>query len=143
MADGRLELVMSGVPSPNGIALDTTGKVLFVAVTRANQVWRGPILPGGNVSKIGAFRTFFGASGPDGMAVDEKNGLLVCHASLGGVFVLNARGEVTHFVKSPVGHTVTNVAYRPGTSTIVMTESESGSVLEAELPTKGAKLWWE
>ncbi len=142
-AEGRLELVISGIPSPNGIALDTSGKVLFVAVTRANQVWRGPILPGGNVSKVGALRTFFGASGPDGMAVDCENRLLVAHASLGGVFVLNARGEVTHFVKSPAGSTVTNVAYRPGTSTIVMTESETGSILEAELPAKGAKLWWE
>jgi gluconolactonase len=143
MADGKLELVISGVPSPNGVALDTTGKVLFVAVTRANQVWRGPILPHGQVSKIGAFRTFFGASGPDGMAVDSENRLLVAHASLGGVFVLNSRGEITHFVKSPVGHTVTNVAYRPGTSTIVMTESETGTILEADLPAKGAKLWWE
>ncbi|MEO5694636.1 MAG: SMP-30/gluconolactonase/LRE family protein [Usitatibacter sp.] len=143
MADGRLEMVISGIPSPNGIALDTTGKVLFVAVTRANQVWRGPILPGGHVSKIGAFRTFFGASGPDGMAVDSENRLLVAHASLGGVFVISSRGEITHFVKSPVGSIVTNVAYRPGTSTIVMTESETGSILEADLPAEGAKLWWE
>ena len=142
-ADGRLEAVITGVPSPNGVALDASGKVLFVAVTRANQVWRGPILPGGNVSKIGAFRTFFGPSGPDGMAVDAENRLLVAHASLGGVFVLNAGGEVTHFVRSPAGSIVTNVAYRPGTATIVMTESETGTILEADLPARGAKLWWE
>jgi gluconolactonase len=140
---GRLDLVFGGIPSPNGIALDTTGKVLFVAVTRANQVWRGPILADGNVSKIGAFRTFFGASGPDGMAVDVENRLVVAHASLGGAFVLNARGEITHFVKSPAGSTVTNVAYRPGTSKLVMTESETGSILEADMPAPGASLWWE
>ncbi len=131
---GRLEIVVSGIPSPNGIALDNTGKVLFVAVTRANQVWRGPLLPDGSVTKIGAFRTFFGTSGPDGMAVDAGNRLVVAHASLGGAFVLNARGEITHFVKSPVGSTVTNVAFRPGTSMLVLTESETGTVLEAELP---------
>jgi gluconolactonase len=140
---GRLDLLVGGIPSPNGIALDTSGKALFVAVTRANQVWRGPILADGSVSKIGAFRTFFGASGPDGMAVDVENRLVVAHASLGGAFVLNARGEVTHFVKSPAGSTVTNVAYRPGTSKLVMTESETGSILEADLPAPGAKLWWE
>ncbi len=131
--EGRLDLLIAGIPSPNGIALDTSEKVLFVAVTRANQVWRGPLLADGSVSKVGAFRTFFGASGPDGLAVAADNRLVVAHASLGGAFVLNARGEITHFVKSPVGSTVTNVAFRPGTSTLVMTESETGSILEAQL----------
>jgi len=139
--EGRLDLVIFGIPSPNGVALDASGRFIYVAVTRANQVWRGPILADGSVSKVGAFRTFFGASGPDGMAVDVDNRLVVAHASLGGAFVLNARGEVTHFVKSPAGSTVTNVAYRPGTSTLVMTESETGAILEAELPAKGAPLY--
>ena len=140
-ADGRLDLMVSGIPSPNGIALDTTQKVLFIAVTRANAVWRGPILADGSVSKIGAFRTFFGTSGPDGMAVDRDNRLVVAHASLGGAFVVDARGEVTHFVKSPEGSTVTNVAYRPGTAKLVMTESETGAILEADLPAPGAALY--
>jgi gluconolactonase len=139
-ANGQLDLLIAGIPSPNGVALDTTGKVIFVAVTRANQVWRGPLLADGSVTKVGAFRTFFGASGPDGMAFDIENRLVVAHASLGGAFVLNARGEVTHFVKSPAGSTVTNVAYRPGTSQLVMTESETGTILEADLPAPGAPL---
>lgn len=130
---GRLEMLISGIPSPNGIALDAEEKILFVAVTRANQVWRGPLLPDGSVSKVGAFRTFFGTSGPDGMAVDAENRLVVAHASLGGAFVLNARGEVTHFIRSPAGSTVTNVAFRPGTRKLVMTESETGSILEADM----------
>ena len=138
---GPLDLLIGGIPSPNGVALDTSGKVLFVAVTRANQVWRGPILADGNVSKVGAFRTFFGASGPDGMAVDVENRLVVAHASLGGAFVLNALGEVTHFIRSPGGSTVTNVAYRPGTSKVVLTESETGTLLEADLPAPGAPLF--
>ena len=140
-ASGQLEVLVGGIPSPNGVALDASGKAIFIAVTRANQVWRGPLLADGSVSKVGAFRTFFGTSGPDGMAVDVDNGLVVAHASLGGAFVLNARGEVTHFVKSPVGSIVTNVAYRPGTSQLVMTESETGSVLEADLPAAGAPLY--
>jgi gluconolactonase len=138
---GILDLVMGGIPSPNGVALDTTQKVIFIAVTRANAVWRGSLLADGSATKVGAFRTFFGTSGPDGMAVDVNNGLVVAHASLGGAFYVNARGEITHFIKSPAGSTVTNVAYRPGTSTLVMTESESGSILEADLPAAGAALF--
>jgi gluconolactonase len=140
-AGGQLDLLFGGVPSPNGIALDTGGKALYVAVTRANQVWRGPLLADGSVTKVGAFRTFFGASGPDGMAVDAEDRLVVAHASLGGAFVLNARGEVTHFVKSPAGSTVTNAAYRPGTNRLVLTESETGAVLEADMPSPGAPLF--
>jgi gluconolactonase len=139
--NGQLDLLIGGIPSPNGVALDKTGKSIFVAVTRANQVWRGPLLADGSVAKIGAFRTFFGTSGPDGMAVDENNGVVVAHASLGGAFVCNARGEVTHFVKSPAGSTVTNVAYRPGTAKLVMTESETGTILEADMPASGAPLY--
>lgn len=139
--DGRLDLLMANVPSPNGIALDAHGKVLFVAATRANAVWRGPLLPDGSVSKVGAFRTFFGASGPDGLAMDAEGRLVVAHASLGGAFVLNPKGEVTHFVRSPVGTTVTNVAFRPGTPTLVMTESSTGAILEATLPAKGQALF--
>ena len=138
---GQLDALIAGIPSPNGIALDASGKVLFVAVTRANQVWRGPLLEDGSITKVGAFRTFFGASGPDGMAVDAENRLVVAHASLGGAFVLNARGEITHFIRSPVGSTVTNAAYRPGTSKLVMTESETGTILEADLPAPGAALY--
>lgn len=134
LGERRLDLVVGGIPSPNGLAVDAAGKVLYIAVTRANQVWRGPILADGSVSKVGAFRTFFGTSGPDGLALASDGRLVVCHASLGGAFVLNPRGEVTHFVKSPAGSTVTNVAFRPGTSTIVLTESETGSILEADLP---------
>lgn len=138
---GRLDLLVSNVPSPNGVALDAAGKVLFVAATRANAVWRGPLLADGATSKMGAFRTFFGASGPDGMAVDSDNRLVVAHASLGGAFVIDARGDVTHFIRSPAGSTVTNVAYRPGTSTLVLTESETGAILEADMPAPGLALW--
>jgi len=138
---GELDCVLANVPSPNGVALDLSQKVLFVAVTRANAVWRGPLLRDGTVSKVGAFRTFFGTSGPDGMAVDRENRLVVAHASLGGAFVIDARGEVTHFVKSGEGAAVTNVAYRPGTSQLVMTESETGTILEADLPAPGAALF--
>lgn len=137
---GRLDLLLGNAPSPNGLALSADGKVLFLAVTRGNQVWRAPLLPDGSVSKVGAFQTFFGTSGPDGLAIDVQGRVVVAHASLGGAFVLNARGEVTHLVRSPVGSTVTNVAFRPGTRELVMTESSTGTVLIADLPDEGVAL---
>ena len=137
--DGRLDQLLANAPSPNGIAVSEDGKLLFVAVTRGNQVWRAPLLRDGSLSKMGAFQSFFGTSGPDGLALAQDGSLVVAHASLGGAFVLNPRGEVTHFVRSPGGQTVTNVAFRPGTRELVMTESSGGEVLVAELPMAGAR----
>ncbi|WP_427184074.1 SMP-30/gluconolactonase/LRE family protein [Bordetella bronchialis] len=138
---GKLDRLLDNVPSPNGIALDRDQAFLYTAVTRGNSVWRGPLLADGSLSKVGAFRTFFGTSGPDGLAVDADNRLAVAHASLGGAFLVAPNGDVTHFVRSPMGGTVTNIAYRPGTSRLVMTESASGTVLEAELPAPGLRLF--
>jgi len=141
---GQLDLLLSNVPSPNGIALDPSQRFLYVAATRANSVWRMPLLPDGSVSKAGAFQTFFGNSGPDGLAMDVGGRLVVAYASLGGAFVLDAQGWCTHFVRSPIGlhgGTVTNIAFRPGTNQLVLTESGSGTVLVADLPAAGAPLF--
>lgn len=140
-ADGRLDVLLSNAPSPNGLALDAHGKAFFLAVTRGNAVWRGPVQRDGSLSKVGVLRTFFGTSGPDGLAVGANNELVVAHASLGGAFVLNAMGEVTHFVQSPCGKTITNLAFRPGTRQLVLTDSATGTVLTAELPCEGAALY--
>ncbi|GAB2585809.1 hypothetical protein GCM10027034_17760 [Ramlibacter solisilvae] len=115
--------------------------MLYVAVTRANSVWRGPLQRDGSLSKVGAFRTFYGPSGRDGMALDTENRLVVAHASLGAAFVIDARGEVTHIIRAPIGETVTNVVFKPGTSELVLTESQTGTVLTASLPAVGAMLY--
>ena len=137
---GKLDLLISNAPSPNGLALSADASALFVAVTRANQVWRGPLLPDGSVSKVGALQTFWGTSGPDGMALDGAGRLVVAHASL-GAFVLAPSGEVTHVIETPSQGGVTNVAFRPGTAQLVMTDSQNGNLLEATLPAAGLPLF--
>ncbi len=52
--EGRLDLLLSNVPSPNGIVLSPDERFLFVAATRGNCVWRMPLLADGSVSKTGA-----------------------------------------------------------------------------------------
>ncbi|MEK9720097.1 MAG: SMP-30/gluconolactonase/LRE family protein [Quisquiliibacterium sp.] len=137
----RLDCLMSTVPSPNGIALDVEQQVLFVAVTRANAVWRGPLMRDGTVSKVAAFRTFFGSGGPDGLAVDADNRLIVAHVSLGGAFIVEPTGEINHFVRSSAGRAITNIAFEPGTRRMMMTDSETGSVLVAQMPSGGPTLF--
>lgn len=41
----QLDLLLTKVPRPNGMALSPDGRVLYLAVTRGNSVWRVPLLP--------------------------------------------------------------------------------------------------
>jgi gluconolactonase len=137
--DGKLTCLVNTVPSPNGLVLDLHEKVLFVAVTRANAVWRLPIMPDGAVSKVGvAVQLSGGLSGPDGLALDEEGGLIVAHAGM-GCWRFDRLLRPTHFIEPGVGRFVTNVAFRG--KRLYMTESESGSILTAEMPAAGKAMY--
>lgn len=137
-ADGRLDMLLSNVPSPNGVALSPDERVLYLGVTRGNQVWRVPLLDDGSVSKVGAFFTSYGPSGPDGLAMDEQGRLVVANPGLGYAWVLNHRAEPVLVLRSRAGASLTNVAYGgPERKTLYCTESVSGSVLRATLDVPG------
>lgn len=135
---GQLDLLLSNVPSPNGVALSPDGRVLYLGVTRGNQVWRVPLLDDGSVSKVGAFFTSYGPSGPDGLAVDRSGRVVVANPGLGLAWVLSPRGEPEVVLRSAAGTSLTNVAFGgPDGRTLYCTESVSGSVLRATLEHPG------
>jgi gluconolactonase len=136
--DGRLDLLLGNIPSPNGVALSPDERVLYLAVTRGNQVWRVPLLDDGSVAKVSAFFTSHGPSGPDGLAVDEKGRVIVANPGLGVAWVLNHRAEPEVVLRSCAGTSLTNVAFGGADrKTLYCTESVSGSVLRAELEEPG------
>jgi gluconolactonase len=136
--DGRLDCLLSNVPSPNGLVLSPDETVLFVAATRDNAVWRVPLMRDGSVAKVGRFCTMFGTSGPDGLAMDQSGRLFVAHASLGRVFVFARTGECVAIVKSCAGVTCTNIAFGgPDRRRLFITESETGSVMVADMDVPG------
>ncbi|MCY0386074.1 SMP-30/gluconolactonase/LRE family protein [Robbsia sp. Bb-Pol-6] len=129
---GRLDCLLANGPSPNGLVLDAEEKVLFVAMTRDNAVWRLPLQADGGTSKVGRFASFHGTSGPDGLAMDAHGNLFVAHASLGSVFVLTPHGEPLARIASCAGRTLTNVAFDPrDAQRLFITDSSTGSVLSA------------
>jgi len=137
--NGQLDLLLSNVPSPNGIVLSPDERVLWVAVTRGNCVWRAPLMPDGSVAKVGQFFTSYGPSGPDGIAVDKVGNLAIANPGLGYVWLVNARGEPIGVWVSPTGTTVTNIAYGgQDNQTLYCTESETGTILMGRLPQPGA-----
>lgn len=139
---GRLELVADYIPSPNGIVLNPANSIVYVAVTRANAIWRMPLLPDGTASRVGLYLQLSGGRGPDGIAVDEDGGLAVAHPEMGCVWIFNGRGEPTHRVQSPRSTMVTNIAYGgPDRRTLYIVDSEGGFVHRATLPVAGRAMY--
>ena len=137
-ADGRLDCLIDTGISPNGLVLDASETMLFVAMTRDNAVWRLPFMKDGSVSKVGRFCSLFGASGPDGLTLDKAGRLFVAHASLGHVFVFAPNGECIARIKSCAGSTCTNVAIGGvNRDRLYITESSTGTVLSADIGVLG------
>lgn len=139
---GRLDLLLSNVPSPNGIVLSLDEKFLFVAATRGNCVWRMPLLADGGVSKAGQFFTSYGPSGPDGLAMDAAGRLLVANPGLAYVWVLNHRAEPVQVLTTDTGASLTNLAFGGADRrTLYCTESTSGAILRADMDEAGALVY--
>jgi len=139
--DGRLDMLLGNVPSPNGIVLSNDERFLFVAATRGNCVWRMPLLADGSVSKAGQFFTSYGPSGPDGLAMDERGRLLVANPGLAYVWVLGPRAEPEEVLTGPAGASITNLAFG-GTqrSSLYCTDSTHGHILKANMSAAGTPL---
>lgn len=139
--DGKLTVLLDNVPSPNGLVLSPDERILYVAATRGNEIWRAPLMADGTVSKVGRFFVSHGPMGPDGLAMDELGHLMIANPGLGCVWRLNHLGEPTHIWTSPTGHAVTNLAYsRRDPALVFVTESESGAVLTFAAPAAGAEV---
>ncbi len=130
---GDLDILIDTCPSPNGLITDIEGRALFVALTRACEVWRLPLFPGGT-SKAQLFaRLPAGLSGPDGMALDRAGNLYVCHASRGAVFVFDPHGvEIGHIDCRAIGRATTNLTFGgPDGDDLFITVSDSGAIARA------------
>ena len=140
--NGDVDCLIDKVPSPNGLVLSRDEKTLFLAVTRANQIWRVPLHPDGTTSKVGAFISMSGGGGPDGMALADDGSLAVAHVGLGSVWIFDRLGEPRYRLVSCEDLSTTNIAFGgPGGKTLFITESDSGTILAAEVGIAGRRLY--
>lgn len=132
-----LERVMSGIPSPNGLVLNADESKLFVAVTRANAIWRLPFVQDGGVSKAGVFINLSAGNGPDGLALDAENGLVVAQPGL-GILRFDHAGLLTHFVEVPDGASPSNIVFGGADhKDLFITDSSRSQILKARMPVAG------
>lgn len=138
--NGKLDTLVENGVSPNGLVLSPDEKFLFVAMTRANSVWRLPLHADGSTSKAGVFFQSFGTAGPDGLVMDEEGSLFICHPSLASVFVVNADGTPkARIVSGTEGVNLTNCCFggKDG-KTLYITDSLEGNVQYVKWHCRGA-----
>ena len=139
--DGSLRKIINTIPSPNGIVLNRNEKTIIVAVTRANAVWLIPLTKNGGATKVGLFAQLPGP-GPDGLAIDEEGNIAVAHPGSGIVWLYDRNGIPIFQVRSCAGKMVTNIAYGGRDNRFLyITESMTGSILRAEMPVPGRKMF--
>jgi gluconolactonase len=142
-ANGEIQRLVDNAPSPNGITLNKKNNQVYVAVTRAQQIWRLPLMAGDTPSKTGvAIQLSGGHAGPDGIEIDDEDGLVVCHLGV-GIWRFDANALPTHLVHAGTHHRLmTNIAFGGADRrTLYCTDSLNGEILTAVMPVAGKKLF--
>ncbi len=138
--NGNLELLLNNVPSPNGLVLSLDETILYLAVTRANAVWRVPMNPDGTLGRVGTFLQLSGGMGPDGMAMDDSGNLVLAHVGFGSLWQFSPIGRPIAEIPCDIGPHVTNMAYGgPDRKTLYITAPDT--VLTAQMETPGRLLF--
>jgi gluconolactonase len=109
-----LQLLISNLPRPNGIAFSPDEKYLYVDNSEPKkQWWRYRVLPDGKLTDP---KLFYDATsdtqigGPDGMKLDEEGNIY--SAAPGGVWIFSPQGKVLAKITMP--ERVGNVAWGGG-----------------------------
>lgn len=106
----KLQLIISDLPRPNGIAFSPDEKVLYIADS-GKKVWmRYNVHPDGSVSDGKLLLDASGekeAGGPDGIRVDKKGNIY--GSGPGGVWIISPEGKHLGTIKVP--EVVANVAW--------------------------------
>jgi gluconolactonase len=139
-ANGELQKLVTNAPSPNGVTINNKNTQVYVAITRAQQIWRLPLMSGGTPSKTGvAIQLSGGHAGPDGIEMDAEDGLVVCHLGV-GIWRFDANCLPTHLAHSGKKHRLmTNIAFKG--KTLYITDSINGEILTVDMPVGGKRMF--
>ncbi len=134
-----LQLLISDLPRPNGIAFSPDEKYLYVSNSEPKKIWmRYRVLPNGKLTDA---KLLYDATsdprpgGPDGMKVDEKG--YIYSAGPGGVWILSPDGKLLGVLSVP--ERVANVAWGD-TDHKMLYITASSSVYRVHLNIAGAPI---
>lgn len=133
--DQSLRCVLDNIPYPNGITFSADGTWVYLAVTRANAVWRlMRKAPESGKPMVGLYLQLSGGLGPDGLSVAPTGELAVVHGQAGQVWIFDPLGQPLMRVRTPPGLWTTAARFGgPNGRTLFVIEAQSGSVLAYDL----------
>ena len=132
---GALQLLVSDLPRPNGLAFSPDGKFLYVANTDPKKWMRYPVKPDGS---LGFGTVFVDASSdkrigaPDGIKVDTKGNLYA--TGPGGIWIVSPEGK--HLGTILTEKSTANLAWG-GTDATTLFITSSDAVYSIRLKIKG------
>jgi len=134
---GDLRLVLDCVPYSNGIAVSPDNAWVYVAATRANQVWKfSTRLPEDGMPMVGTYQNLSGGLGPDGLACNAHGWLAVAQAQAGRAYVFDAVGDLIADVRLPRGLWTTSVTFDPADpNRLFIVDAQYGGVFTCQIPT--------
>ena len=128
------DLVLANVPYPNGIGTSPDGRLVYLAATRANAVWRlladapDPVYP-----MVGTWVQLSGGLGPDGIAVHPNGCVAVAQGQAGRAHVFDPLGDLLARVRTPGGLWTTSVAWFPDQRRLAIVDAQTASIYVADL----------
>ncbi|WP_444996515.1 SMP-30/gluconolactonase/LRE family protein [Aliikangiella sp. IMCC44359] len=132
---GQLELILNNIPYPNGIALSPDNQQIYLAVTRANAVWK--LLaeaPKSLMPMTGCYIQLSGGLGPDGLAINQQGLLAVAHAQAGRAWLFDPIGDLIAQIKMPEGLWTTSLAFSGEQEQILsIVEAQTGSIYQIDI----------
>ena len=130
----HLQLLLTGLPRPNGIAFSPDGKTLYVNNSQPKRWMKYPVRADGS---LGPGSVFFDAShdtnkgAPDGMKVDIKGNIY--SAGPGGIWIFSPQGKHLGTIHTP--QNAGNLAWGgPDARTMFITCTGSILSLRVEVP---------
>lgn len=135
---GQLRLVLDNVPYSNGVAVSPDGAMVYLAATRANQIWRlASALPVTGAPMVGVFLQLSGGLGPDGLATNTLGWLAIAQAQAGRAYVTDALGDAIAEIRLPEGLWTTSVVFAPhNPRRLFIVEAQFGAIYLADLPAR-------
>ncbi len=136
LADGAVRQVLNCVPYANGICVSPDNAWVYVAATRANQVWKfSTRLPETGQPMVGTYLQLSGGLGPDGLACNALGWLAVAQAQAGRAYVFDPVGDLIAEVRLPKGLWTTSVTFHSDQpQNLIIVEAQFGAVFTCDIP---------
>jgi gluconolactonase len=139
-ADRRASRIADGIAYPNGLALSTDERVLYVAEMGRHRILRYDLAADGSVGRPDVLAELSGGVGPDGMALDADGNLYVAQHGAGTIAVVSSDGR--QLAALPAGGSKpTNCAFHG--ASLYVTEDDSRGVQRLDLGVAGWPLFHE